>query len=62
LSPDFSIFRKKLDSELGSNMIQARDFVIKRQNTQAYRLCDKCPQPPSNEARYVINCSEHKAS
>ena len=61
MSPDFYIFRKKLDSELGSKMVHSKDF-LKRQNTMAYRVCEKCPQPPSNEARYVNNCSLHNAS
>lgn len=55
----FELRRKMMDPEFGSDLIISRDFIMKRQNEDSFRLCEKCPQPPSTSASYIISCPEH---
>ena len=51
--------RKSLSAENTKSLILCRDFWLSRSNKSAFRLCEKCPRPPSSEASYVITCSKH---
>ena len=51
--------RKSLCPERAESLLITRDYLIRRQNNDAYRLCEKCPLPPSKNASYVINCGRH---
>ena len=51
--------RKSLTAENSKSLILCRDFWLSRSNQSAYRLCEKCPKPPSSDASYVITCSKH---
>ena len=53
-----TFFRKRLDPERAGNLVVVRDFMLKRQKG-GFKLCTKCPQPPSPESCYVISCEKH---
>ena len=46
--------RKSLCPERAESLLITRDYLKRRQNTDAYRLCEKCPLLPSKNASYVI--------
>ena len=46
--------RKRLDVDRTENLIICRDYWMSRSEEESYKLCEKCPQPPSKEARYKI--------
>ena len=39
--------RKSLDTELGSGLVIAHDFLVRRKNPEEFRLCQECPAPQS---------------
>ena len=51
--------RQTLDPERTENMIISRDFWMSRALLDSYRVCDKCPPPPSPMANYKVCCVEH---
>ena len=42
-------------------MVVCRDYWFSHAAMDSYRLCEKCPQPPSNMAMYKIQCSKHNS-
>ena len=53
--------RKKLLPGRVAGLCEARDYLLQRQQTSAFRLCKKCPQPPSPGASYIICCKKHNS-
>lgn len=53
--------RKSLLPSRVAGLCETRDYLLQRQQTQAYRLCKKCPQPPSTEASYILCCKKHNS-
>ena len=52
--------RISLNVDRTENLIICRDYWMSRSEGESYKLCEKCPQPPSKEARYKISCSKHQ--
>ena len=52
--------RQRLDVDRTENLIICRDYWMSRSEEESYKLCEKCPQPPSKEARYKISCAKHQ--
>ena len=53
------LFRMRLTADRTGNMTVCRDYWMSRTATDSYRICDKCPNPPSTSACYKISCSKH---
>lgn len=53
--------RKRLLPSRVSGLCETRDYLMQRQQTKAFRLCKKCPQPPSSEASYILCCRKHNS-
>ena len=53
--------RKRLIPSRVAGLCEARDYLLQRQQTSAFRLCKKCPQPPSSGAAYIICCKKHNS-
>ena len=51
--------RKNLLPSRVADLCESRDYLLQRQKTSAFRICKKCPQPPSSAASYVICCKKH---
>ena len=52
--------RKRLSVERTEQMIICKDYWMSRTESESYRLCELCPQPPSKDARYKITCAKHQ--
>ena len=52
--------RSSLTAERTEKMIVSHDYWLSRENFESYRLCEKCPPPPSSLACYKICCMKHQ--
>ena len=53
------IFRKSLDPSRSGHLCACRDYLMQRQQKEAFRLCKHCQQPPGIGCSYVISCRKH---
>ena len=53
--------RKSLNPERTGDMIICKDYWLSRAEgvDDGFKLCSKCPKPPSPEACYKISCAKH---
>ena len=50
----FGFTRKSLTEEHGEGFIFLHDYLNKRLVPEEFKLCGKCPQPPSKDTSYRI--------
>ena len=53
--------RRSLDPERADSMVVCRDYWFSHAAMDSYRVCKTCPQPPSIQAMYKIQCSKHNS-
>ena len=51
--------RKRLDPDTTQKLIICHDYWMSREPAEMFKLCPKCPQPPSNNACYQICFDKH---
>jgi hypothetical protein len=54
--------RQSIVTERSSNMVFLMDYLRKRENPEAFRLCEGCPPPPHNDACYKCCCAKHNGT
>ena len=55
----FGTTRKSITEEHANGMIFLHDYIRKRCDEEAFRLCEQCPSPPSDGTNYKITCPKH---
>ena len=51
--------RKNMTTDMHGKLVILQDYLKKRINTEEFRLCPKCPQPPSLQSCYKVCCMKH---
>ena len=49
-----SSHRQSMLADRSANMVILQDYMRKRQNKEAFKLCEVCPQPPHQGAYYKL--------
>ena len=53
--------RKSMDPERHEDCVIVQDYLKRRENPEAFKLCSSCPQHPSVSATYKSFCQKHNA-
>ena len=53
--------RKSMDPERHEDCVIVQDYLKRRVNPEAFKLCSSCPQHPSVSATYKSFCQKHNA-
>ena len=51
--------RQTMNIERSSNLVFLKDYLQKRTNPEAFKLCESCPAPPNKDACYKLCCQKH---